>query len=146
MGRSKSFGVRDFFKRLDDNDSHRALFLLLALALMVSGLFLSLSRGGIFAFTGSMIFLVAVFSASSGWRWMVGLGLVIGLFGALFLFWLGFAPFQIEIKTLENLIQDSNVQSRIHVWKDTGRVLLDFPIFGTGLGTFAHIYPKYKTL
>ncbi|NIO05660.1 MAG: hypothetical protein GTN74_13965, partial [Proteobacteria bacterium] len=137
---------RDYLGRLNEEDFHAALFILLALVLMVSGLFLSLSRGGIFAMTGSIIFMVAVLSVKGGWRWVVGVGFVTGLFVALFLFWLGFVPFQAEVKTLENLLQDSNVQGRLRIWSDVWRMFLDFPLFGTGFGTFAHVYPKYKTI
>ncbi len=146
MGRGRVDGQGNHRRRFNDQNFHVALFLLLALVLMVSGLFLSLSRGGIVAFTGSILFLVAVISVKEGWRWMIGLALAIGLFAALFLFWLGFVPFQVEVKTLENLLQDSNVQTRMQIWKDGLKMLIDFPLFGTGLGTFAHLYPKYKTL
>ncbi len=143
---SKGWTTGEYLRRLNEENIQGALFLLFALVLMVSALFLSLSRGGIFAFAGSMIFLVTVLSVKGGWRWMVTLGLVTGLFVALFLFWLGFVPFQTEVKTLGNLLQDSNVQGRIQIWRDTWRMFKDFPIFGTGLGTFPHIYPKYKTI
>jgi len=146
IGWSQAWRLRDYLKPLNEQDLHVALFLLLALVLMVSGLFLSLSRGGIFAFTGSMIFLIAVLSVKGGWRWKLGLGLVIVVFAAIFVFWLGFVPFQAEVKTLAHLLQDGTVQYRLQVWKDGWRMLMDFPLFGTGLGTFAHIYPMYKTL
>jgi O-antigen ligase len=146
VGRGKRWMAGNYLRRLDSEDSHRALFLLLSLVLMVSGLFLSLSRGGVLAFVGSIIFVVVILSIREGWRWMLVLGLIIGLFVALFLYWLGFAPFQVEVKTFENLFQDPDVQTRIQIWKDAWKTLLDFPLFGTGLGTFAHIYPKYKTI
>ena len=33
----------------------------------------------------------------------------------------------------------------LRVWSDARGILRDFPIFGTGLGSFASIYPLYKT-
>jgi tetratricopeptide (TPR) repeat protein len=35
---------------------------------------------------------------------------------------------------------------RKHVWRDSGRIIGDFPLLGTGMGTFARIYPRYKTI
>lgn len=146
IGWSKAWELRDYLKSLNEQDIHMALFLLLALVFMVSGLFLSLSRGGIFAFAGSMIFLIIALSIKGGWRLMLGLGLMTGFFAAVFVFWLGFVPFEASIKTFAHLFQDTTVQYRLQVWQDGWRMLMDFPLFGTGLGTFAHIYPKYKTI
>lgn len=36
--------------------------------------------------------------------------------------------------------------SRSAVWRDTLAIFKDFPYFGTGLGTFSHIFPVYKTV
>ncbi len=135
-----------YLRWLKEPDGYVALFLLFILTVMVSGLFLSLSRGGIFAFAGSMIFLFTALSMRGQGRWMLGFGLLGAVFVALFAFWLGFLPFETSMKTFAGLFQDSNVQFRLQVWSDAWRMLRDFPLFGTGLGTFAHIYPKYKTV
>jgi O-antigen ligase len=143
---SKSGGWRNYLRPFNEQDFYIALFLSLALVFMVSGLFVSLSRGGILAFAGSMIFLIMVLSFKEGWRWWLGFGLMAGVFALLFAFWLGFVPFEARIKTFSHLFQDATVQYRLQIWKDGWKMLLDFPLFGTGLGTFAHIYPKYKTI
>jgi O-antigen ligase len=31
------------------------------------------------------------------------------------------------------------------LWGDTLRVIKDFPVFGSGLGTFPHIFPMYRS-
>ena len=36
------------------------------------------------------------------------------------------------------------VNQRILVWKDCIHIIKDFPLFGSGLGTFKYIYPLYK--
>jgi O-antigen ligase len=36
-------------------------------------------------------------------------------------------------------------QGRIQVWEDSRSLIKDFPVFGTGLGTFEYSFPKYKT-
>lgn len=35
---------------------------------------------------------------------------------------------------------------REHLWRDSGQIIGDFPLLGTGLGTFAHVYPRYRTI
>jgi len=37
-----------------------------------------------------------------------------------------------------------NSSQRILVWKDCIHIIKDFPLFGSGLGTFKYIYPLYK--
>lgn len=32
------------------------------------------------------------------------------------------------------------------MWKDTARIIMDYPLLGTGLGTFTQIYPLYRSL
>jgi hypothetical protein len=41
-------------------------------------------------------------------------------------------------------VESSWDDSRV-VWSDSGAILRDFPVVGTGLGTFASIYPTYKS-
>ncbi|MBW2059249.1 MAG: O-antigen ligase family protein [Deltaproteobacteria bacterium] len=125
---------------------HGALFFLFALVVMVSALFLTLSRGGIVAFAGSTLFLATAISARRSWEWRLGLGLLTGLFAAVFVFWLGFVPFEATVRSFAHLFQEPNVHFRLQVWRDGWRMLRDFPIFGTGLGTFSHIYPRYKSI
>ncbi|MBW1894616.1 MAG: O-antigen ligase family protein, partial [Deltaproteobacteria bacterium] len=35
--------------------------------------------------------------------------------------------------------------NRFIVWEDTLSIIKDYPVFGTGFGTFVHIYPGYRT-
>jgi O-antigen ligase len=44
--------------------------------------------------------------------------------------------------SMENLTSETG---RLTVWKDSLEIFADFPIFGTGLGTFAEIYPGYRS-
>ena len=38
------------------------------------------------------------------------------------------------------------VETRWFIWKDTLKIISDFPFFGSGLGTFRNIYPMYKSV
>ncbi len=44
--------------------------------------------------------------------------------------------------SLENLTAEAG---RVTVWKDSARILEDYPLFGTGLGTFREVYPSYRS-
>jgi O-antigen ligase len=35
---------------------------------------------------------------------------------------------------------------RTRIWKDTCNLIKDFPVLGTGLGTYEYAFPKYKTI
>jgi len=39
---------------------------------------------------------------------------------------------------------DIGYDPRILVWKDCINIIRDFPLFGSGLGTFEYVYPLYK--
>jgi len=43
--------------------------------------------------------------------------------------------------TLEKL----NQEGRFHYWATLGQMITDFPFFGSGLGTFASLYPAYES-
>ena len=47
---------------------------------------------------------------------------------------------------VQRLSADSqrDVMSRLHVWSDSLGVLKDFPLFGTGLGTYGQIFRRYQ--
>jgi O-antigen ligase len=118
----------------------------MAMVFMISALFVSLSRGGIVAFAGSMVFLISALSFKGRWPRKMGLIITVGLFVSLFVFWLGFIPFRAEMETLSRLLQDKSMHFRLDVWRDGSKMFADFPLFGTGFGTFAHLYPAYKTI
>lgn len=111
----------------------------------VSGLalFLSLSRAGIICFSLSILLFLMLFKVKRPIK--KGLGAVIALLLVLSLF-LGVVGTGAITKRLETLQSPFKaMQGRIEVLKDAPRLIADFPLFGTGLGTFMDIFQKYKT-
>ncbi|MCR4345101.1 MAG: O-antigen ligase family protein, partial [Candidatus Scalindua sp.] len=110
---------------------------------MVSALFLSLSRGGILSLIVSIIVFVAFISLSRRARSIVGKGRKITittlLLTLVFLMWLG-------VGSILERLSDLSSPSRHEVTQNTISMAEDFPLFGTGLGTFQYNFPKYKTL
>jgi len=45
----------------------------------------------------------------------------------------------------ETISQHQSLHFRVGVWRDTLPMVRDFPLFGTGLGTFQDLFPHYKT-
>lgn len=65
------------------------------------------------------------------------------LFGALgVLLWVGIQPVIDEISTTLE-IERLGFDARLAIWLDGLNGVKDFPTFGTGLGVFPHIFPKY---
>lgn len=46
--------------------------------------------------------------------------------------------------SIEQLEQDASTRARLQMWKSTVQMVLDHPMTGTGLGTFAAHYPRYR--
>jgi tetratricopeptide (TPR) repeat protein len=52
---------------------------------------------------------------------------------------------QVDIRLEETVIQDTGLWGRSAIWKDTLRMVRDFPIFGVGLGSWPELFPRYKS-
>ncbi len=118
------------------------ILLLIFIALLVGALFISQSRMGAIGFLISIwifsIYILKRFYKGTGAVFMIG-----SLLGALlFASWMGINPLYKRFSATDEL----TLKNRMDIWKDTGGILRDFPIFGTGKGTFIDIYKKYKTI
>jgi O-antigen ligase len=107
---------------------------------MAISLILSKSRGGIFSFVVSLAFFCLLLSWGRGNRhrssWAIGFFLLVVI---LYVFWIGLDPIiQKFVETKETL------PARTLVWRDTLRLIRDFPICGTGLGSYGLTYTLYK--
>lgn len=116
--------------------------LLVFVALLAGALFLSQSRMGFIGFLISIgifgVYILRKFCKRTGLVLAIG-----GLSGVLcFAAWMGLNPLYKRLSTTNEL----SIKDRTDIWKDTGGILRDFPVFGTGKGTFVDIYPKYKTI
>jgi O-antigen ligase len=113
---------------------------------MVGALFLSSSRGGIISFLGSMVYLLLMIIKREKGRQniFIIIGLMISVFSLLI--WMGIRPLIEEFSSIQDLSKDYDIQYRFQNWKDAGKLVQDFPLFGIGLGTFSAIFPTYKTI
>ena len=116
------------------------IFLVVILSL---SLFFTVSRAGIVAFVASFTFWTYLAirekrergARITGYIWLFAIILLA------YLLWMGIDPI------LERFFQTAVAieQGRILVWKDTLKMFKDFPILGTGLGTYPYSFPIYKT-
>jgi O-antigen ligase len=118
------------------------IVLLIFIVFLIGALFLSQSRMGIAGFLFS-IWIFGIYTLKGFYkknRLTLAIG---GLLGVLFLAsWIGLNPLYKRLSTMDELA----IKDRTHIWKDAGGIVRDFPIFGTGKGTFADIYQEYKTI
>jgi len=117
------------------------LLLIFVIVIMLTALFLSLSRGGIMSFAVAVVAFCTLIGFTRlraimgrGWRIMTSV-LVITF---IFLMWLGLDP-------ILNRLSDISSPARYEVYENTINMAKDFPVFGTGIGTFQYIYQMYKT-
>ncbi|MBF0217419.1 MAG: O-antigen ligase family protein [Candidatus Omnitrophica bacterium] len=132
-----------------DEASGVYLYLTAAVVMIVS-LFMTPSSGGMISFTVSffMIFITLTAFLTSGRKRNIFLSALVisALFWAM-LAWVGPDVFKGEVDKMRGLLNgDARTQERIVIWKDSIGIMKDYPILGTGLGTFPYIYSKYRTL
>ena len=113
--------------------------------IMISALFLCLSRAGTLCFLGSVIFMVCALRLRRGLKRKATIIYILIIISILFLIIMGVEP---ALERFSTLFKKEIVSAggRWDIWKDTFKMIIDFPLFGTGLGTFGNIYPAYKTV
>lgn len=102
----------------------------LAVAIMSLAVILSGSLSGIASLLISLVVTAAIFLCLKDKRF-IPVFILIGL--ASFL-------------GLGRVIYILSEKGRITQWQDTIKLIKDFPVFGTGLGTYASIFPKYNSV
>lgn len=134
-------GLRD---RLAGSDPRRFL-LAFMIFIMAVALLLSLSRGGIAAGLIGVVFFIAI---ARRYRLLAARKAGLVMAGALILLtvalvYLGPGPLVQRFEAVATGKGDKDV--RAILWGDTIRICQDFPVLGTGLGTFSRVYPHYKS-
>lgn len=110
--------------------------------LFVITLFLTISRAGTVAFLIGMLYLY--FSGKreeGGLRYTFYLKILVALV-AIYLLWIGIGPIIDRFWQASSSLE----QGRGVLWSDTLNLVKDFPVIGTGFGTYRFIFPKYKSI
>jgi O-antigen ligase len=121
----------------------RIFFFGFAGVVMAGGVFYSLSRGGMLSAGLSVLLIVALlllFRRRGPELALLGV-LVAGAGG--FLLWIGVDPVVERVGTLSEGLSTPTFASRLQAWEQTLTLVADYPLFGTGLGTFRFAFLRY---
>ncbi len=125
---------------LDDEKLMPLSLGLVCVIIMTGALFLTLSRGGIAAFLASLIFFAWLArsrrSLRKKWNYVLLMGVVMALAVVM-------AAWTMIEARMETVAQQS--VTRTDTWQDSIPIVRDFPLLGTGLGTFPDIFPLYQS-
>ena len=133
--------IVSFFSQASGNLS---LLLGLGCLILITSVFVSLSRGGIISVSLSFLFFLLVM----GWRR--------ARYSSLFYFsmaaslilavaWFGWGPIIGRFDQLFTRTGALNID-RFAIWRDSFPIVKDFWLTGSGFGTFLNIFPGYKTI
>ncbi|MFT3881387.1 MAG: O-antigen ligase family protein [Gemmatales bacterium] len=118
----------------------QAMWLLIPITVCITAVLASLSRGGILALGVGLVLAILAWQRKGGARgiwWFLAIPAV----AFVLLMWYGATP---TVQRLENdlLTQDG----RFTIWKASYEAFKQFPITGTGFGTFQTVEPLYRPL
>ncbi|MDP2157854.1 MAG: O-antigen ligase family protein [Nitrospirota bacterium] len=138
-----------FRKKVSDliDRSLRNVHLLLGFGTVVVALsiFLSLSRGGILSLCVSLALLGFLLSRRVITR-KGGVLLIATVIVILYAVgWFGWTPVFERFRAIRTP-QGEISELRLEIWKDSLGIVRDFPLTGTGAGSFMHVYPAYRTI
>jgi len=116
----------------------RLMFGFFAVVMAIS-IFFSLSRGGIISFfAGLLVFSFVIFTKGLSKKKLIPVFLFV-LVLTVYLFSLGISP------VVERFVRtDVSGEQRFAAWQGTLLAVRDFPLFGSGMGTFQHIFKVYQ--
>jgi len=128
------------------NQERTNIYFLLAFAsiMIATTVFVSLSRGGIVSLSLSMIFLGGLLLIKEAHKRRGILVISLSLLIVLSVGWFGWEPIFERFEAIRNPQGDIS-EHRLVIWKDSLHTMKDFPLTGTGFGSFIDIYPKYRT-
>lgn len=140
---SSSTPGRVLIKWVDDKYLKTLLFGVLIVVLSLA-LFFSGSRGGVLSFSAGMIgFCLLAYSRRLLRKWMRVI-----LLSMLIVFGIAvFASPEALLQRLGALAKpaiDTSFQYRRNVWENSLAIVRDFPVFGSGVGTFSHLFARYQ--
>ncbi|MBD3307082.1 hypothetical protein GF339_11720 [candidate division KSB3 bacterium] len=131
--------------RFFDEKYMKAVLIGFLVLVMVGAELLSGSRGGVVSFACGMLTLLVL-----GYRRrllrkktvIVLLLLLVAAGGAVFA---GHDLIVSRLHTLTQLESEVSFQLRQEFWRSALAIFSDFPMLGSGLGTFPHLFPRYQT-
>lgn len=112
-------------------------------SVMILSLFLTASRAARVCFVLSFFIFFFLLKVKRPVKKIISVIIILLIFFSLFIGLIGFSPIMQRMDTLLNPFKA--YFERFRVLKDSFVIVQDFPLWGTGLGTFTAIAQKYKT-
>jgi O-antigen ligase/Flp pilus assembly protein TadD len=112
--------------------------------LIATSIFLTLSRAAIVSLCLSMIAVGGVLLLKERKKARGKFIIMIFVLALLFVGWFGWSPVVEKFSMVGNEVNTASL--RPGVWSDTMKIVRDFPLLGSGFGSFVHIYPKYRSI
>jgi len=134
--RSQWMGWRNRLSSLDG----KTILLAFGIIVMILGLILSASRMGILSLFLSFCMIILFFRDSGREPRFSKTSVLIFVLALLWAVWIG-----IDAVINRFFTTSEDFKFRWAVWADTLRIIKDFPLFGSGLGTFALIFPMVRS-
>ena len=119
----------------------KTLLIAFSIIVMIIGLLFSASRMGILSLLLSFSFIVFFFRDRERRerKFSGSLVLILGL-ALLWAAWIG-----LDAVISRFFTTSEDFKGRWMIWANTFQILRDFPLFGSGLGTFSQIFPMYRS-
>jgi len=118
----------------------KTLLIAFGIILMILGLLFSASRMGIVCLLLSFTLVSFLFGESQRGRRFSRT--TVWIFGLAFL-WAAWIGLDAVISRFFDVSE--SFEERWRFWVNTFQIFKDFPLFGTGLGTFIHVFPMYRS-
>jgi len=136
LQRSRFWGWRHRLSSLDG----KTLLIAFGIILMILGLLFSASRMGIMSLLLSFSLISFLFRESQkGQRFSKTTVLIFGL-ALLWAVWIG-----LDAVISRFFTTSESFKERWMFWVDTFQIFKTFPLIGSGLGTFVHVFPMYRS-
>lgn len=119
----------------------RVLWICSALGLMLTAVAFSGSRGGLLALVGTAVLCGVLGRLRLGSSFRLGPSLVVAAVVMALSTWFGIDLVKDRLATLES---GEAFESRLPLWLRSLPIVPNFPIWGTGYGTFGYLEPMYR--
>jgi O-antigen ligase/tetratricopeptide (TPR) repeat protein len=128
------------------SQKHTNTYILIGIAaiLIALSVFLSLSRGGIVCLGLTTMFLVGALLLKTRNRRRASAIVLISLLIAGVVCWIGWGPVLERFASIKDS-QGNIADYRPEIWSNCLSMIRDFPLTGTGFGTFVSSYPAYRS-
>lgn len=121
------------------------IFWAAAAVVMVASIALSGSRGGMLAIVVELVVVAIYLAQSEGMRRSLLAVVGLAVLGFALVAWLDNGDLAHRLGSISSLEQEGSGAGRLTIARDAARMALARPLLGWGLGTFADVYPQFRS-